>query len=146
MLLFLKQVDIEAVMKGYFPMIQKTIESFLPRQINEEWIRKLLGAPSFENHPDTLTEAISKPIYEILDRGGKRWRSVLVLLIGEVMGKTAESVADFIIISEIIHNGTLVIDDIEDKSDMRRGKPCLHLVYPPDIAINAGNGKQWKWK
>ena len=131
-------------MNGYFPLIKQTIEKFLPRQINEEWIRSMLGSPSFKNHPETLTEAISKPIWEILDRGGKRWRSVLVLLIGEVMGKTAESVADFIVVSEIIHNGTLVIDDIEDKSEMRRGKPCLHLVYPPDIAINAGNGNQKK--
>ena len=38
----------------------------------------------------------------------------------------------------MIHNGSLVIDDIEDSSDFRRGKECLHKVYGQDIAINVG--------
>lgn len=41
-------------------------------------------------------------------------------------------------IGEMIHNGSLVIDDIEDKSDFRRGKECLHKLYGQDIAINVG--------
>lgn len=40
---------------------------------------------------------------------------------------------------EIIHNGTLVIDDIEDSSKVRRNKPCVHLLYGVDISLNAGN-------
>lgn len=40
---------------------------------------------------------------------------------------------------EIVHNGTLMIDDIEDSSSTRRGKPCLHLLYGTDITLNAGN-------
>ena len=40
---------------------------------------------------------------------------------------------------EIIHNGTLIIDDIEDNSELRRGKPCTHNIFGIDIAINAGN-------
>jgi geranylgeranyl pyrophosphate synthase len=39
---------------------------------------------------------------------------------------------------EIVHNGSLVIDDIEDDSKMRRGKPCIHLLYNLDVAVNAG--------
>lgn len=34
---------------------------------------------------------------------------------------------------------SLIVDDIEDDSDFRRGKPCLHKIYGEDIAINAGN-------
>ena len=41
-------------------------------------------------------------------------------------------------VGEFIHNGSLVIDDIEDNSDLRRGKPCLHKIYGSDIAINVG--------
>lgn len=40
---------------------------------------------------------------------------------------------------EIVHNGTLAVDDIEDDSKKRRGKDCLHLIYGVDVAINAGN-------
>src|SRR5690606_15600271 len=35
--------------------------------------------------------------------------------------------------------GTLVIDDIEDSSEVRRGKPCTYKLYGLDIAVNAGN-------
>jgi geranylgeranyl diphosphate synthase, type I len=31
------------------------------------------------------------------------------------------------------------VDDIEDGSDLRRGRPCVHKIYGDDIAINAGN-------
>ena len=40
---------------------------------------------------------------------------------------------------EVIHNGSLIVDDIEDSSDLRRNKPCVHKIYGVDIAINAGN-------
>lgn len=63
-----------------------------------------------------------------------------MFLVAEVLEKSHETVTDFLPITEIIHNGTLVIDDIEDNSEVRRGKPCLHLVYRPDVAINVGNG------
>ncbi|MEM2463899.1 MAG: polyprenyl synthetase family protein, partial [Candidatus Bathyarchaeia archaeon] len=43
------------------------------------------------------------------------------------------------IIPEVVHNGTLMIDDIEDSSEYRRGKPCTYKIYGLDIAINAGN-------
>jgi geranylgeranyl pyrophosphate synthase len=33
----------------------------------------------------------------------------------------------------------LVVDDVEDESDYRRGKPCIHKIYGVDIAINMGN-------
>lgn len=46
---------------------------------------------------------------------------------------------DIATIIELIHNGSLIVDDIEDGSDLRRGKPCVHKIYGEDIAINAGN-------
>jgi geranylgeranyl pyrophosphate synthase len=86
-----------------------------------------------------LDEAIAKPIWEFLDRGGKRWRPALFLLICEALGKNPEKFDDFAIIPEVIHNGTLMVDDIEDASNLRRGKPCTYKIYGLDIAINAGN-------
>lgn len=71
--------------------------------------------------------------------GGKRWRSTLLLLIAEVLKHKAEDVLDFVVITEVVHNGTLIIDDIEDNSDYRRGKLCLHKTAGVDVAINAGN-------
>jgi len=40
---------------------------------------------------------------------------------------------------ELLQNFLLVHDDIQDESEMRRGKPCLHIAYGVDVAVNAGN-------
>ncbi len=88
---------------------------------------------------ETLNKAIAEPIWDMLDRGGKRWRPALFLLICEALGKNSADFLDFAIIPEVIHNGTLVIDDIEDTSEYRRGKPCTYKIFGIDIAVNAGN-------
>lgn len=134
-----KETSILKVLADLQPPIQKVLSDFIPRKFDNAWLNEMCGHPSYDNDPETLTKVISEPIWEILDRGGKRWRSALVLLIAESLGKDHDTVKDFIVISEIIHNGTLIIDDIEDSSELRRGKPCLHLVYNQDVAINAGN-------
>jgi geranylgeranyl pyrophosphate synthase len=41
-------------------------------------------------------------------------------------------------LTEIVHNGSLMIDDMEDQSLKRRGQPCTYLKYGPDYAINTG--------
>jgi geranylgeranyl pyrophosphate synthase len=40
---------------------------------------------------------------------------------------------------EALHAGSLIIDDIEDESRYRRGKPALHCTYGVPVAINTGN-------
>jgi len=100
---------------------------------------KMYGPARYEYDAEAITQAISVPVWDILDRGGKRWRPVLLLLVAEALGKQASDVLDFVSICEIVHNGTLVVDDIEDASDLRRGKKCIHLIYGVDIAVNAGN-------
>lgn len=42
-------------------------------------------------------------------------------------------------LTEIVHNGSLMIDDIEDGSQMRRGDLCTHKKFGVDVAVNAGN-------
>jgi len=86
-----------------------------------------------------IQEAILDPIWDFLDRGGKRWRPALFLLVLEAFGKNPEKFFDFAIIPEILHEGTLVVDDVEDQGELRRGKPCLHRIFGIDIALNAGN-------
>lgn len=41
-------------------------------------------------------------------------------------------------LTEIVHNGSLMVDDLEDKSLKRRGQPCTYLKYGDDYAINTG--------
>lgn len=39
---------------------------------------------------------------------------------------------------EIIHNGSLMVDDLEDKSLKRRGDLCTYLKFGEDVAVNSG--------
>lgn len=61
------------------------------------------------------------------------------MLIAELYGRKKEEVYEIAALCEIVHNGTLIVDDIEDSSTVRRDKPCVHLLYGTDISVNAGN-------
>ena len=55
-------------------------------------------------------------------------------------GKTpTETVLRLSVLPEAVHNGTLIIDDIEDGAVLRRGSPCAHIRFGVDTAINTGN-------
>jgi len=132
-------LDIEKLLEEKASLIDKAIEKYIPRKFTENALFFKLNPPGHSYDVETLNRALAEPIWEILDRGGKRWRPALFLLICEALGKNSEDYLDFAIIPEVIHNGTLIVDDIEDASELRRGKPCTYRVYGIDIAVNAGN-------
>jgi geranylgeranyl diphosphate synthase type I len=134
-----RALDIEKFLEEKAPLVDKTIEKYIPRKFTKNAVLFKVNPPRHSYNVETLNRAIAEPIWEILDRGGKRWRPALFLLICEALGKNPDSYLDFAIIPEVIHNGTLIIDDIEDASELRRGKPCTYKIYGVDIAVNAGN-------
>jgi len=78
-----------------------------------------------------------EPLKDILSRGGKRWRPLLMTLVCEALGGGDSAVALSPLV-EFCHNASLIHDDIEDESDRRRGKPAIHKIYGVDTAINSG--------
>jgi len=129
--------DIKKILAEKKPMIDKIIEKWVPREYDEKSLAKTCGPGNYDT--DAANKAVSEPVWDMLDRGGKRWRPVLMLLIIEALGKDPKEFLDFVAIPELIHNGTLMIDDIEDDSELRRGKPCTHKKFGTDIAVNTGN-------
>ena len=132
-------MDIEKYLEDTAPLIDKAIEKYIPRKFTNEAALFKVTPPAYSYTLEPLNKAIADPIWDMLDRGGKRWRPTLFLLICESLGQKAHFCIDFSIIPEVIHNGTLVIDDIEDSSEVRRGKPCTYKIFQMDIAVNAGN-------
>ena len=132
-------MSIERFIEEKATIIDKTIEKYLPRVFSEKAVLFRLNSPRYAYNLEALNKAIAEPIWEFLDRGGKRWRPIMFLLICDALGKKSEDFVDFAIIPEVIHNGTLMIDDIEDASELRRGKPCTYKIYGLDISINSGN-------
>lgn len=135
----MKKISIENILEEKAPIIDKAIEKYIPRRYDKDSLVFTLGPPRFEYHLQALNKAVAEPIWEFLDRGGKRWRPTLFILVCEALGKDPKEFLDFAIIPEVIHNGLIMIDDIEDSSESRRGKPCTHKLFGLDIAINAGN-------
>ena len=82
---------------------------------------------------------IEAPARDLIARGGKRWRSLLLVLTCRLCGGAEETAVPLCPVVELAHTGSLIIDDIEDGSDLRRGQPAVHLRHGLDLAINAGN-------
>lgn len=133
-------LDIEKFLEETAPKIDKIIEKYIPRKFSKESVLFKVNQPLYSYNLEPLNKAIAEPIWDMLDRGGKRWRPAMFMLICEALGKERDYCLDFSIIPEVIHNGTLIIDDIEDSSELRRGKPCTYKIFQLDIAVNAGNG------
>jgi octaprenyl-diphosphate synthase len=101
---------------AYFEKIEAVLQKALPSE------------------PDCLVG----PVKDMLGRGGKRWRPLLSLLVCEGLGG-GDAVLPLLPLVEFSHTASLIHDDIEDNSPLRRGKPACHIIYGNDAAINAGS-------
>jgi geranylgeranyl diphosphate synthase type II len=72
-------------------------------------------------------------------RGGKMLRPAICLANARVYGAAGDSAARCAAAVEILHNGLLIHDDIQDWSELRRGRPTLHVLHGTPLAINAGD-------
>ncbi|MFB0567984.1 MAG: polyprenyl synthetase family protein [Candidatus Bathyarchaeia archaeon] len=133
------QIDIEKLLKEKAAIIDQLIERYIPKNFEKNSLVFELNPPSYGHSLEALDQAIAKPIWDFLERGGKRWRPALFLLVIEALGEDSKKFLDFAIIPEVIHNGTIMVDDVEDDSKFRRGKPSTHRIFGIDIAINTGN-------
>lgn len=84
--------------------------------------------------------ALAGPAEEFLSRPGKELRATLVRAGWMLSGDRDPTLPDRLaLIVELLHAGSLVIDDVEDESTHRRGAPALHHVVGVPIAINTGS-------
>ena len=86
-------------------------------------------------HPRGLYEASR----HLVDSGGKRLRPSMLLLAAETCGMDATPLAPAAVSIELIHNFTLIHDDIMDNADVRRGRPAVHKLWGESGAILAGD-------
>ncbi|VVC00209.1 Short chain isoprenyl diphosphate synthase [uncultured archaeon] len=134
------------VVSGLDSFLRKTaaevdaeIENFFPKRVSGRWFSGYLGRMEFGFDSEAVQRSVAGPVWDFLSRGGKRWRPALMILACEAVGGRKKIVMPFTPIPELIHNGTIIIDDLEDNSTLRRGKPALHISYGVDVAVNAGN-------
>ena len=112
------------------PALKQFLEQYIP-QIEEEMFAFL---PVLE--PEGF---MYRPMRDYPERGGKRSRPAMVLLACEALGgdisKALRTAAAF----EMFQSFALLHDDIEDDSEFRRGKPCIHRLHGVPLSINIGD-------
>lgn len=70
---------------------------------------------------------------------GKRIRPASALLACAASGKSWDTALPSAAAVELIHNFSLIHDDIQDHSDLRRGRPAVWKLWGMPLAINAGD-------
>jgi geranylgeranyl diphosphate synthase, type II len=88
-----------------------------------------------EHKPQTLYH----PAKYVLMAGGKRIRPVITLLACEAVGGEANNALHAGAGIEILHNFTLVHDDIMDHAETRRGRLTVHKKWDENVALLSGD-------
>ncbi len=85
-----------------------------------------------------INDEVVAPLRLIAERGGKAWRAALSLTVCEALGGDPSALEPWTGVIELLHVGSLIVDDVQDQSELRRGGPCCHHVYDEARALNAG--------
>lgn len=113
------------------------IVELLDQELSEERLKALAEG---KNLPWRIWEnALYGPLKNFLSRPGKEFRARLVATSWQMAGGWGDPPEVLPFLVEILHAGSLVIDDIEDGSLYRRGGRALHHIYGTPLALNAGN-------
>ena len=89
---------------------------------------------------DVEPPALAERLSHVTLSGGKRVRPAVTLLACEAAGGDPEDAVDFAVGIELVHNASLVVDDIIDRSELRRGTPSAWAEYGYGPAIVASDG------
>lgn len=105
-----------------------------------EYRKKLISGVQSERQQKSLILLFSSIEYSLLS-GGKRFRPLLALTMGQALGVSLKKVLPFSLAIEMVHTYSLIHDDLPalDNDDFRRGQPTNHKKFGEDIALLAGD-------
>lgn len=89
----------------------------------------------WDGHPRELYD----PVEYMMSIGGKRMRPLLLLSSYQLYSDNLDKALPAALGVEVLHNFTLVHDDIMDNAAMRRGKPVVHNAFGSNSAILGGD-------
>ncbi len=123
--------------------VRRSTAAALPYEPSHDEMRDLIASEELAHYMEgvdspSMVETLIRPIREMVDRGGKSWRSYAALACCDVVGGDSRKFSQWLAMPELLHVGSLIIDDVQDKSTVRRGGPCCHVTHGEPIAINSG--------
>ncbi|MBD5204630.1 MAG: polyprenyl synthetase family protein [Bacteroidales bacterium] len=87
----------------------------------------------------TRNELMNRVVTAYLQKKGKQIRPLMVILSARFFGEINEHVLHAGAALEMLHNASLIHDDIVDETDMRRGVPTVNAVWGNHIAVLVGD-------
>ncbi|MFH1255892.1 MAG: polyprenyl synthetase family protein [Candidatus Diapherotrites archaeon] len=103
---------IEAYLKKTSVKVDREIAKIFPKKISGKWLEFSLGKAIYAYDAETVSNSIASPIWDLLRRGGKRWRPALMLLCNEALGGSEKNALHFTVLPELVHNGCLSEDTV----------------------------------
>lgn len=140
---FMNSDNMNDFLKAVSKETLKSVKKIVPTSFGQEKFEELVSKAGNKHLIDGLdkkayTETLIKPIRTITDRGGKTWRSYATIACCDIVGGNSQDAIDWLALPELMHVGSLIVDDVQDGSKVRRGGPAAHLIYGEPTAINAG--------
>ncbi|MBY5960096.1 polyprenyl synthetase family protein [Membranicola marinus] len=135
-------------LEDFFKVVSRetiaSVKHILPRNPDEKALNTLItnaDSNRFSMGVDAAvyTKSVIDPIRSVIDRGGKSWRSYAALACCDVVGGDPQKARHWLSLPELMHVGSLIVDDVQDQSAVRRGGPACHELYGSPLAINAGS-------
>jgi geranylgeranyl pyrophosphate synthase/predicted secreted hydrolase len=135
--------DLEGFFEEVGKVVRESVERVIPKQPDYAMARQLIASEGRDQYMhgvdvDQYARTHLHPIREIVDRGGKGWRSHAMVSCIDIVGGDSRKFVQWIALPELMHVGSLIVDDVEDKSVTRRGGPTAHMLFGEAQALNSG--------
>ncbi|MET9142946.1 polyprenyl synthetase family protein [Streptomyces sp. NPDC004042] len=118
------------------------IDALYPARPGEAELREISALPDDCALPPgtavRLDDALVRPVRRLIERGGHRWRPRLATAAVEALGGDPAGFGPLLAAAEILHTGSLIVDDVQDGAVRRRGAPAVHVEFGLAAALNAG--------
>ena len=82
---------------------------------------------------------LSQVLVHIRQRGGKRMRPMLILLMAKNFGRVSSVTQHAAVGLELLHTASLVHDDVVDESSERRGQASVNALYDNKVSVLVGD-------
>lgn len=88
---------------------------------------------------ESSSQLMNTVIDAYLQKKGKQIRPIIVLLTAKLVGEVNDNTLAAAAAVELLHNASLIHDDVVDNSKMRRGEPTINAVWDNHIAVLVGD-------
>lgn len=108
--------------------------------LKERWLDEVLDLmrETYREVSPDETSLVEMADYH-LGTGGKRLRALLPIAVADALGVDPQQILGFAAACEMLHNSTLVHDDLQDGDTTRRGEPTVWVKWGSARAINLGD-------